>query len=293
MTGKGIEGNYMAQIIDGKNVALQVKLEVKEQVARLKSQYSVIPGLAVILVGDDPASAVYVRNKQKACDDVGIHSRTFSFASDVEQKELEILISELNKNPQYNGILVQMPLPKPLNSRALLNMIDPDKDVDGLLPSNIGKLAIGEEALYPCTPLGIMVLLQRYSIPVSGVHAVIVGRSNLVGKPLALMMLAANATVTVCHTKTKDLSEIIKQADILVAAAGRRGVIKGEWIKEGAVVIDVGTNRNESGKLTGDVEFEQAEKRASFITPVPGGVGPMTIAMLMKNTLAATERQIR
>lgn len=283
----------MAQIIDGKNVALQVKLEVKEQVARLKSQYSVIPGLAVILVGDDPASAVYVRNKQKACDDVGIHSRTFSFASDVEQKELEILISELNKNPQYNGILVQMPLPKPLNSRALLNMIDPDKDVDGLLPSNIGKLAIGEEALYPCTPLGIMVLLQRYSIPVSGVHAVIVGRSNLVGKPLALMMLAANATVTVCHTKTKDLSEIIKQADILVAAAGRRGVIKGEWIKEGAVVIDVGTNRNESGKLTGDVEFEQAEKRASFITPVPGGVGPMTIAMLMKNTLAATERQIR
>ncbi len=283
----------MAQIIDGKNVALQVKLEVKEQVARLKAKYNVTPGLAVILVGDDPASAVYVRNKQKACDDVGIHSRTFSFASDVEQKELEILIGELNKNPQYNGILVQMPLPKPLNSRALLNMIDPDKDIDGLLPSNIGKLAIGEEALYPCTPLGIMVLLQRYSIPVSGAHAVIVGRSNLVGKPLALMMLAANATVTVCHTKTKDLSEIIKQADILVAAAGRRGVIKGEWIKQGAVVIDVGTNRNESGKLTGDVEFEQAEKRASFITPVPGGVGPMTIAMLMKNTLAATERQIR
>jgi methylenetetrahydrofolate dehydrogenase (NADP+)/methenyltetrahydrofolate cyclohydrolase len=211
----------------------------------------------------------------------------------VEQKELEILISELNKNPQYNGILVQMPLPKPLNSRALLNMIHPDKDIDGLLPLNIGKLAIGEEALYPCTPLGIMVLLQRYSIPVSGAHAVIVGRSNLVGKPLALMMLAANATVTVCHTKTKDLSEIIKQADILVAAAGRRGVIKGEWIKQGAVVIDVGTNRNESGKLTGDIEFEQAEKRASFITPVPGGVGPMTIAMLMKNTLAATERQIR
>jgi methylenetetrahydrofolate dehydrogenase (NADP+)/methenyltetrahydrofolate cyclohydrolase len=283
----------MAQIIDGKNVALQVKLEVKEQVARLKARYNVTPGLAVILVGDDPASAVYVRNKQKACDDVGILSKTFSFAADVEQKELEILISELNKNPQYNGILVQMPLPKPLNSRALLNMIHPDKDIDGLLPLNIGKLAIGEEALYPCTPLGIMVLLQRYSIPVSGAHAVIVGRSNLVGKPLALMMLAANATVTVCHTKTKDLSEIIKQADILVAAAGRRGVIKGEWIKQGAVVIDVGTNRNESGKLTGDIEFEQAEKRASFITPVPGGVGPMTIAMLMKNTLAATERQIR
>lgn len=283
----------MAQIIDGKNIALQVKLEVKEQVARLKAQYNAIPGLAVILVGDDPASAVYVRNKQKACDDVGIHSRTFSFAADVEQKELEILISELNKNAQYNGILVQMPLPKPLNSRALLNMIDPDKDVDGLLPSNIGKLVIGEEALYPCTPLGIMVLLQRYSLPVSGAHAVIVGRSNLVGKPLALMMLAANATVTVCHTKTKDLADIVRQADILVAAAGRRGVIKGEWIKQGAVVIDVGTNRAENGKLTGDVEFEQAEKRASFITPVPGGVGPMTIAMLMKNTLAATERQIR
>ena len=283
----------MAQIIDGKNVALQVKLEVKEQVARLKAQYNAIPGLAVILVGDDPASAVYVRNKQKACDDVGIHSRTFSFAADVEQKELEILISELNKNSQYNGILVQMPLPKPLNSRALLNMIDPDKDVDGLLPSNIGKLVIGEEALYPCTPLGIMVLLQRYALPVSGTHAVIVGRSNLVGKPLALMMLAANATVTVCHTKTKDLADIVRQADILVAAAGRRGVIKGEWIKQGAVVIDVGTNRAENGKLTGDVEFEQAEKRASFITPVPGGVGPMTIAMLMKNTLAATERQIR
>ncbi len=283
----------MAQIIDGKNVALQVKLEVKEQIARLKAQYNAIPGLAVILVGDDPASAVYVRNKQKACDDVGINSRTFSFAADVEQKELEILISELNKNSQYNGILVQMPLPKPLNSRALLNMIDPDKDVDGLLPSNIGKLVIGEEALYPCTPLGIMVLLQRYSLPVSGAHAVIVGRSNLVGKPLALMMLSANATVTVCHTKTKNLADIVSQADILVAAAGRRGVIKGEWIKQGAVVIDVGTNRAENGKLTGDVEFEQAEKRASFITPVPGGVGPMTIAMLMKNTLAATERQIR
>ena len=283
----------MAQIIDGKNIALQVKLEVKEQVARLNAQYNAIPGLAVILVGDDPASAVYVRNKQKACDDVGIHSRTFSFAADVEQKELEILINELNKNAQYNGILVQMPLPKPLNSRALLNMIDPDKDVDGLLPSNIGKLVIGEEALYPCTPLGIMVLLQRYSLPVSGAHAVIVGRSNLVGKPLALMMLAANATVTVCHTKTKDLADIVRQADILVAAAGRRGIIKGEWIKQGAVVIDVGTNRAENGKLTGDVEFEQAEKRASFITPVPGGVGPMTIAMLMKNTLAATERQIR
>ncbi len=283
----------MAQIIDGKNVALQVKLEVKEQVARLKAQRSVIPGLAVVLVGDDPASAVYVRNKQKACDDVGIHSRTFSFSADVEQRELEILIQELNKNPQYNGILVQMPLPKPLDARALLNMIDPDKDVDGLLPVNIGRLAIGEDALYPCTPLGIMVLLQRYSIPVSGAHAVIVGRSNLVGKPLSLMMLAANATVTVCHTRTRDLPDIVHQADILVAAAGRRGIIKGEWIKQGAAVIDVGTNRAENGKLTGDVEFEQAEKRASFITPVPGGVGPMTIAMLMKNTLAATERQIR
>ncbi len=283
----------MAQIIDGKGVALQVKLEVKEQVARLKAQRSAIPGLAVILVGDDPASAVYVRNKQKACDDVGIHSRTFSFSADVEQRELEILIQELNKNPQYNGILVQMPLPKPLNARAVLNMIDPDKDVDGLLPVNIGRLAIGEEALYPCTPLGIMVLLQRYAIPVSGAHAVIVGRSNLVGKPLSLMMLAANATVTVCHTRTRDLPDIVHQADILVAAAGRRGIIKGEWIKQGAAVIDVGTNRAENGKLTGDVEFEQAEKRASFITPVPGGVGPMTIAMLMKNTLAATERQIR
>jgi methylenetetrahydrofolate dehydrogenase (NADP+)/methenyltetrahydrofolate cyclohydrolase len=236
---------------------------------------------------------VYVRNKQKACDDVGIHSRTFSFSADVEQRELEILIQELNKNPQYNGILVQMPLPKPLNARALLNMINPDKDVDGLLPVNIGKLAIGEEALYPCTPLGIMVLLQRYNIPVSGSHAVIVGRSNLVGKPLSLMMLAANATVTVCHTRTRDLPDLVRQADILVAAAGKRAIIRGEWIKQGAAVIDVGTNRTESGKLAGDVEFEQAEKRASYITPVPGGVGPMTIAMLMKNTLAATERQIR
>lgn len=283
----------MAQIIDGKSVALQVKLEVKDQVERLKAKYNVIPGLAVVLVGDDVGSVTYVRNKQKACDDVGIHSRTFSFASDVEQRELEILISELNKNPQYNGILVQMPLPKPLNSRALLNMIDEDKDVDGLLPSNIGKLVIGEDALYPCTPLGIMVLLQRYLIPLSGAHAVIVGRSNLVGKPLALMMLAANATVTMCHTKTKDLPGIVKQADILVAAVGRIGLIKGEWIKQGAAVIDVGMNRSPQGKLAGDVDFEQAEKRASFITPVPGGVGPMTIAMLLKNTLVATERQIR
>ncbi len=283
----------MAQIIDGKSVALQVKLEVRDQVERLKAKYHVIPGLAVVLVGDDVGSVTYVRNKQKACDDVGIHSRTFSFASDVEQRELEILISELNKNPQYNGILVQMPLPKPLNSRALLNMIDPDKDVDGLLPSNIGKLVIGEDALYPCTPLGIMVLLQRYLIPVSGAHAVIVGRSNLVGKPLALMMLAANATVTMCHTKTNDLPGIVKQADILVAAAGRIGLIKGEWIKQGAAVIDVGMNRSPQGKLAGDVDFEQAEKKASFITPVPGGVGPMTIAMLLKNTLIATERQMR
>ncbi|MGC8578874.1 MAG: bifunctional methylenetetrahydrofolate dehydrogenase/methenyltetrahydrofolate cyclohydrolase FolD [bacterium] len=282
----------MAQIIDGKSVAAEIKLEVKEQVARLKAQYNVIPGLAVILVGDDPASTIYVRNKQKACDEVGIHSRTFSFSADVEQKELEILINELNKNPQYNGILVQMPLPKPLDARTLINLINPDKDVDGLVPSNMGKLVIGEQALYPCTPLGIMALLQRYAIPVSGAHAVIVGRSNLVGKPLSLMLLSANATVTVCHTKTRDLAEIVKQADILVAAAGRKGLIKGEWIKQGAVVIDVGTNRTESGKLTGDVEFEQAEKRASFITPVPGGVGPMTIAMLLNNTLAATKRQI-
>ena len=283
----------MAQIMDGKAVASEVKLEVKEQVARLKMQYNVTPGLAVILVGDDPASAIYVRNKQKACDEVGIYSRTFSFAADVEQKELEILITELNRNPQYNGILIQMPLPKLLDARALINLIHPDKDVDGLVPFNMGRLMIGEQALYPCTPLGIMILLQRYSIPISGAHAVIVGRSNLVGKPLSLMLLAANATVTVCHTKTKQLSEIVKQADILVAAAGKRGLINGEWIKTGAVVIDVGTNRTETGKLTGDVEFEQAEKRASFITPVPGGVGPMTIAMLLKNTLAATERQIR
>ncbi len=283
----------MAQIIDGKSVALQIKLEVKEQVDRLRSEYKVIPGLAVVLVGDDVGSVTYVRNKQKACDDVGIHSRTFSFSSDVEQKELEILILELNHNAQYNGILVQMPLPKRIDSRSLLNMIDEHKDVDGLLPSNMGRLVIGEEALYPCTPLGIMMLLQRYSIPVSGAHVVIIGRSTLVGKPLALMMLAANATVTMCHTKTRDLPGIVKQADILVAAAGRLGLVKGEWIKQGAVVIDVGMNRSPGGKLAGDVEFEQAEKRASFITPVPGGVGPMTIAMLMRNTLIATERQIR
>ncbi|MCL4558180.1 MAG: bifunctional methylenetetrahydrofolate dehydrogenase/methenyltetrahydrofolate cyclohydrolase FolD [Deltaproteobacteria bacterium] len=283
----------MAQIIDGKSVALQIKLEVKEQVERLKAKYSVIPGLAVILVGDDIGSVTYVRNKQKACDDVGIHSRTFSFSSDVGQKELEILINELNHNAQYNGILIQMPLPRSLDSRSLLNAVDPEKDVDGLLPSNVGRLVIGEEALYPCTPLGIMTLLQRYEVPVSGAHAVIVGRSNLVGKPLALMLIAANATVTLCHTKTRDLPGIVRQADILVAAAGRPGLVRGDWIKQGAVVIDVGINRSPNGKLTGDVEFEQAEKRASFITPVPGGVGPMTIAMLMRNTLVAAERQTR
>ncbi len=283
----------MAQIIDGKSVALQIKLEVKEQVARLKAKYNLIPGLAVVLVGDDIGSVTYVRNKQKACDDVGIRSRTFSFSSDVGQKELEILINELDRDPQYNGILIQMPLPRSLDARALLNMIIPDKDVDGLLPSNIGKLAIGEEALYPCTPLGIMMLLQRYAVPVSGAHVVIVGRSNLVGKPLTLMMISANATVTLCHTKTRDLPGIVGQADILVAAAGRLGLIRGEWIKQGAVVIDVGMNRSPEGKLAGDVEFAQAEKRASLITPVPGGVGPMTIAMLMRNTLLAAERQMR
>jgi len=282
----------MAQIIDGKNTALQIKSEIKEQVAGLKTQSGIIPGLAVILAGDNPASAIYVRNKQRACEDVGINSKTFSFSSDVEQNQLEILIKQLNKNSQYNGILIQLPLPKHLNSRLLLNMINEKKDVDGFLPVNMGRLLLGEEGFYSCTPLGIMTLLERYSIPIAGARAVIVGRSNIVGKPLAIMLLAANATVTICHTKTKNLRDIVNQADILVAAAGKRGLIKGEWIKSGAVVIDVGMNRTEAGKLVGDVEFEEAEKRASFITPVPGGVGPMTIAMLMKNTLLAAKRQI-
>ncbi|MCL4479104.1 MAG: bifunctional methylenetetrahydrofolate dehydrogenase/methenyltetrahydrofolate cyclohydrolase FolD [Deltaproteobacteria bacterium] len=283
----------MAQIIDGKRVSLQIKLEIKGAIEQFKKRYNMIPGLAVILVGDDIASATYVRNKQKACEDVGINSRTFSFSSDIDEKELVALIKELNRSPEYHGILVQLPLPKHIDSKKVLNLIDGQKDVDGFLPVNIGKLFTGEETLYPCTPNGIMTLLNVYNIPVSGKHAVIVGRSNIVGKPLAIMMLSANATVTICHTKTKDIEGLVNQADILVAAAGRRGLIKGEWIKQGAVVIDVGMNRSDDGKLVGDVEFEEAQKRASYITPVPGGVGPMTIAMLMKNTLLAAERQLK
>lgn len=285
-----------AAIIDGKKIAEDIKNEIASEVLKLK-QTGVVPHLSVVLVGDNPASEVYVRNKGKMCEEVGMSHETIKLPASTLQDELLTLIGELNANPKVSGILVQLPLPKQINESVIINSIDPFKDVDCFHPFNVGKLSIGEPVFLPCTPAGVQELLLRSNADPSGKHTVIVGRSNIVGKPLASMLIqkskGANSTVTVCHTGTKDLSYHTKQADILIAAMGQAEVIRGDMIKPGAVVIDVGMNRvadasKKSGfRLTGDVHFDSAKEVASAITPVPGGVGPMTIIMLMKNTLKA------
>lgn len=278
-----------ANIIDGKMVASEIRGQIKKEVGQLASK-GVRPGLAAVLVGDNPASQVYVRNKRKACEEAGIYSEEHKLPSDLKQDDLIKLIKDLNGDQKINGILVQLPLPGHIDSKVIFESVSPDKDVDGFHPYNVGRLTIGDPIFSPCTPLGVMVLLEYYGIKIDGKNAVVVGRSNIVGKPLMLMLLHRNATVTVCHSKTSDLKEKCRAADILMVAAGKPKMIKGDMVKAGAVVIDVGINREDNGGLVGDVDFEEVSKRAGWITPVPGGVGPMTIAMLLKNTLESAKR---
>lgn len=284
----------MGRIIDGKAIANALQEKLKEQIAYFSMTVGRKPKLAVIMVGEDPASAIYVRNKIRACEAVGIISEAYKLPESTESDSLEALIAKLNKDRETDGILVQLPLSSHLNAKKIIPLIDPKKDVDGFSTTNIGSLLLDDRnGLYSCTPLGIMQLIRSTGIDLSGKNAVVVGRSNEVGKPVALMLLQQNATVTICHSKTADLGEVTRKADVLVVAVGRKKLISGDMIKEGAVVIDVGINRDEDGKLCGDVDFETALPRAGFITPVPGGVGPMTIAMLMANTLKAAKRNVQ
>jgi len=276
----------MAQLIDGKAVAARVRAEVKADVEILKAERGLVPGLTVVRVGEDPASKIYVNGKKKAAEEVGFNSWEEHPDASITEAELLAIVHRLNEDPAVHGILVQLPLPKHIDAERIISAVKPEKDVDGFHPMNAGKLSLGKPGLRPCTPFGVMRLLKEAGCDPSGKRAVVVGRSNIVGKPMALMLLAADATVTVCHRKS-NLAAEVANADIVVAAVGVPELIKGEWIKPGAVVIDVGMNRMADGKLKGDVEFEKAKERASFITPVPGGVGPMTIAMLMRNTLIA------
>lgn len=280
----------MATVVSGKELAEKIRGQLKEKVADFKKKYGYAPGLAVILVGEDPASKVYVNNKEKACIALGMKSEVRRLPQSTTEQELLCLIDEYNKREDIHGLLVQFPLPAHLSQKAVLERIDPNKDVDGLTVANSGALASGMPGLVSCTPRGIIELIRSTGVQIAGKQAVVVGRSNLVGKPVALLLLGENATVTICHSRTKNLKEICAGADILVAAMGKPEFLGGEYIKEGAVVIDVGTSRVE-GKLKGDVKFEEAAEKAAFITPVPGGVGPMTITMLLDNTLLAAERQ--
>ena len=281
----------MAQIIDGKAVSAAVKQEVADETAKLRDEKGLKVGLAVVIVGNDPASRVYVNNKKKACEAVGFQSYEYALDENTTQEQLLDLVNVLNRDDRVNGILVQLPLPKHIDEKAVINAISPDKDVDAFHPINVGKIMIGEYSFLPCTPAGVMRLIESTGTDITGKQCVVIGRSNIVGKPQAMLLLQKNGTVTICHSKTNNRKEICLGADILVVAIGRANFVTGDMIKEGAVVIDVGMNRLENGKLCGDVEFESAEKKASFITPVPGGVGPMTIAMLMKNTLTAAKQQ--
>ncbi len=277
----------MAAIIDGNEIARAVRADIKAQAAALWEEKGVRPGLAVILVGEDPASQIYVRRKENACAEVGFLSREYKLPASTTEGELLGIVEDLNRDPAIHGILVQLPLPGSIRTATVLERIDPRKDVDGFTPVNVGRLFTGDSFHVACTPQGILALLDRTGIEIAGKEAVVVGRSNIVGKPLALLLLNRHATVTICHTKTRDLAAVARRADILVAAAGRAEMVTGEMVREGAVVIDVGINRLASGKLVGDVAFQEVEAKASFITPVPGGVGPMTIAMLLQNTLKA------
>ena len=279
-----------SELIDGKAVAQQVRAEVREQVEVWVRGGGARPGLATVLVGDDPASAVYVANKQRACAEVGIEGFAHDLAADTGSDEVAGLLTELNADPRVSGILLQLPTPPQIDGTFLTTLIDPLKDVDGLTPISAGLLAKGLPGLRPCTPAGVLELLRRYDVALEGAEAVVVGRSDLVGRPVAALLLAENATVTMCHSRTRDLGQVCRRADVLIAAVGRAGMIPGDWVKPGATVIDVGINRTEDG-LVGDVDFESAREVAGLITPVPGGVGPMTIAMLVGNTLRAARLQ--
>ena len=272
----------MAHLIDGKLISTQIKDELKAEVAELKEK-GIVPCLAVIQVGNDPASSVYVNNKKKACAYIGIESLSYEVEESISQEELLALVEELNQNEKVNGILVQLPLPKHINEEAVIHAISPEKDVDGFHPTTVGNMCIGSKGFLPCTPAGVIQLLKRSNIDIEGKECVVVGRSNIVGKPMALLLLRENGTVTITHSRTKDLKEVTKRADILVAAIGKPKFITSEYVKEDAVVIDVGIHRNENNKLCGDVDFDDVVDKVSAITPVPGGVGPMTIAMLMNN----------
>lgn len=279
----------MAYIIDGKAISAQIREEIAQKVQVYSEKTGTRPGLAVIIVGDNPASQVYVRNKKKACEQVGFNSWVYEMPESTTQDELNALIDKLNCDSTVQGILVQLPLPTHLDEKEVILRIKPEKDVDAFHPYNVGRITIGDPKFLPCTPAGIMELLKRSNIEIAGKECVVIGRSNIVGKPMALLLLAENGTVTVCHSKTCDLREVCRRADILVVAIGKADFVTADMVKEGAVVIDVGMNRNAEGKLTGDVDFKSVSEVASYITPVPGGVGPMTITMLLQNTLVAAE----
>jgi methylenetetrahydrofolate dehydrogenase (NADP+)/methenyltetrahydrofolate cyclohydrolase len=274
-------------LIDGKKISNEIKEEIKQEIEVIKKVDGKVPGLAVVLVGENPASKVYVGSKEKTCNALGMHSEKYVLPETTSEKELLELIETLNNKDEINGILVQLPLPKHIDEKKVIHAITPEKDVDGFHPENVGKLLIGDDTFKSCTPYGVVELLKRTGVELSGKDIVIVGRSNIVGKPLAALLINESATVTVCHSRTKDLKEVIKRAEIVVVAVGRERFLKEDMVKEGAIVIDVGINRDSDGKLCGDVDFENVSKKTSYITPVPGGVGPMTIAMLMKNTLKA------
>lgn len=280
----------MAKLIDGKLISAQIRGELAEETKALIAETGVTPGLAVIIVGDNPASQVYVRNKRRACEELGYYSEAYELPTETTQEELMALVRRLNGEEKIHGILVQLPLPKHLDEHEVLLAIDPKKDVDAFHPTNVGRIMIGDYDFLPCTPAGVMALLEKSGISPAGKEVVVVGRSNIVGKPQAMLMLHANATVTICHSRTADLPAVCRRADILVAAIGKADFFTADYVKEGAVVIDVGMNRRVDGKLTGDVDFSSVEPKASYITPVPGGVGPMTITMLMQNTLTAARR---
>ncbi len=278
-------------LIDGKKVSGEIRNRLTEEIQEIKKKTGRTPGLATVLVGDDPASAVYVRNKNKICGELGFQSFEQKLSADTSEEKLLQLVEELNANKDIHGILVQLPLPDQIDSEKILQAIDPKKDVDGFHPINVGKLVVGNALLTPCTPTGIIELLDHYDIEISGKHAVIIGRSNIVGKPVSMLLLQRNATITICHSRTQNIEEVTRSADILVAAVGRANFVTEEMVSENTVVIDVGINRVD-GKLTGDVDFEPVSKKASHITPVPGGVGPMTIALLMENTLKAFKESL-
>ena len=283
----------MAEIINGKIVAQKLRGDIAEEISKFKAEYGVTPGLAVIVVGNDPASAVYVRNKHKACLDVGIESYQIELPQETTEEELLAKIDALNSDKRVNGILVQLPLPKHIDQERVINTILPEKDVDAFHPINVGKIMIGNYSFLPCTPAGVMELLKHYNINIQGKDCVVIGRSNIVGKPMSMLLMEKNGTVTVCHSKTQNISEICQRADIIVVAIGKPEFLRADMIKPGAVIIDVGINRTDDGRLVGDVAFDEVCNIASAVTPVPGGVGPMTITMLLKNTITAAKMQIK